>query len=478
MSSHMVMSDSIARIGSAMFAVISCAALAGCSDSTKVAGIDAGGTPLGKALTVGTVTGLGGVTVGGTDFDVSGATITIDGVAASQVDLRLGQIVAVEYEQGGTVADSVDSEDLVEGRIASVDLAASTVSLLGQTVRIAGDTLFDGTGLAAPTDLAANMVVEVSGYALANGEISATRIEARAVSNDYEVTGRVQNVDTVMRRFQINALTVDYAGATLSNISGDPTAGDLVEVKGDVIDGSGVAMAATVEMKSAVPAGEFESFEIEGLITRFVSTTDFDVQGVPVTTTAATQFTNGSATDLELNRKIEVEGGVNSTGTLVADSVEIRATSTAKIQAFVDTVDSAQNLLEVLTIPVIPTAATQFKDEGPLELREFSLADINAGDFLIVVGQEDGESVTATLIKRTSPEDRPKLEGTATDLAQPELRVIGVTVLTNGQTDFEGSGGVSIDAATFFATAAGRTVEVEGDRSGDTLLAREIELED
>jgi hypothetical protein len=57
----------------------------------------------------------------------------------------------------------------------------------------------------------------------------------------------------------------------------------------------------------------------------------------------------------------------------------------------------------------------------------------------------------------------------ATNLVDPQLTVLGVTVLTDAQTDIEND---------FFTTAEGRLVQVEGDTTTGSFLAEKVEIKD
>ena len=62
--------------------------------------------------------------------------------------------------------------------------------------------------------------------------------------------------------------------------------------------------------------------------------------------------------------------------------------------------------------------------------------------------------------------------GIATQVADPQLRLLGVLVSTDGGTNFPGGAG------SFFAAAPGRLVEARGDADGPGLLAAELEFKD
>ena len=86
---------------------------------------------------------------------------------------------------------------------------------------------------------------------------------------------------------------------------------------------SGALLAHEVRLADDEEAQTGQESEVEGLITRFASATDFDVGGRAVTTTAATTYQGGNAAALALNVKVEVVGTVNSGGVIAATRVEI-----------------------------------------------------------------------------------------------------------------------------------------------------------
>ncbi|MEM9322441.1 MAG: DUF5666 domain-containing protein, partial [Pseudomonadota bacterium] len=72
------------------------------------------------------------------------------------------------------------------------------------------------------------------------------------------------------------------------------------------------------------------------------------------------------------------------------------------------------------------------------------------------------------------------LSGIVDAVAQPTLTVLGVTIETNAETEFEGADEQTLTAAEFFAAvSAGAEIEVTGVESSDTvIIAEEIEIED
>ena len=437
-------------------------------------------------ISSGAVTGFGSVFVNGVRFETSSATFTINGKPGTQADLRVGHVVTVHGHRDGaghSTADRIDFDDLVKGPIDSVDAAAGTLVVMGQTVLTDADTSFDdnisGASLAGlnPGD-----IVEVSGMRRADGDIQATRIEAKPAGTVFEVTGIASAVDTAAHKLNVNALVVDYSAATVRDFpSGQPANGDLVEAKGSSVNAAGELVASSIERKrDADDAGAGMQVEIEGLITRFVSATDFDVAGKPVTTNSSTRFENGSAADLALNAKVEAEGQIDANGVLVATKVQFKRQGTARIEARVDSVDVAANKLVVLGIDVTVNANTRVEDKSDQRVPMFNLGSIVAGDFVEVRGAElpaDSNDVVASRLERRRPEDEVRLRGVVDTVSAPSFTILGVTIQTNARTDFENSSEGSMSADEFFTDAVGRIVEAQGTVSGGVFTAREVEFE-
>ena len=450
-------------------------------DGETVAGIDGRGTPV--AVTVvskGTISGFGSVIVNGVTFDTSNAVFTIDGSAGSQSDLSIGQVILVQGELGddpttGT-ADTVRFDDAVEGPVEAIDEVAGTIMVLGQTVIVDADTSFDDSINPASIDgLNVTDVVEVSGFFLADGKISATRIELRAMAGEFELTGVVSNLSG--NTFEINGFVVDFSAAMLEGFPGGaPENGQLVEAKGDSLGAAGELLATRVEFINGVFGEDGDRAEVEGFITRFVSESDFDVEGIAVTTNAQTVYENGTSADLALNRKVEIEGSVDASGRIVATEVEIKQSGTVRIES---TVEGKQgNTLNILGITITVDGATRIEDKSSAEVEPFGFAQIDVGDYLEVRGYEDNGGVTATLIEREDFEGDVAMRGFVASVNNPDFSILGVTISTVGGTTFEDSSGVPITATEFFANADGQLVEASGTLNGSVIIADEVEFED
>lgn len=455
--------------------------IAGCgggSGDASRGGIDGGG------FSKGVVTGFGSVIVNGVTFATGSTTFTIDGRPGTQADLRVGDVVAVVGTISGATgtATSVTFDDDVEGPVQSIDVAAGTLAVLGQTVRVDGATSFDDSAASCTLDaLTVGRIVEVTGFRTTAGEVRATRIECKAAGGEFEVTGVVQGLDTTQRRFQLSALTVDYSQAQLQNFpGGGPANGQTVEVKGTQTAGS-VLTATRVELKDTqIPGGNGARAEIEGLVTRFAGASDFDVSGQRIVTNAGTRIDNcASPLNLPLNSLVEVEGTLEG-GAITATRVECRNSTDLRVSATVDSVNAPANSLVVLGIAITVGAGARLEDKSQAQVSPFRLTDLRVGDFVEVRGGPGAaaNSILAALLERDEPDAEVELRGIAQAVAQPNLTILGVVIVTDAGTDFEDEADAPISATDFFARAPGRRVNAKGLVLNGTIVADEVELED
>ena len=443
----------------------------------------------GTGVAIGPITGFGSVIVNGVTYDTSSATFTKDGLPATQDDFSVGQVVLVKGsvdDNGNATADSVEFDDVVEGPVSSHNTTTGEFVVLGQTVRIVPTTSFDDTP-ACPADLTAAVAVEVSGLADANGVIEATRIECRDGTWDgvMEVNGVVSGHNAGTQTFMINALEVDYSGAAVDNFpTGAINDGDPVEAKGTTFAGNTLD-ATRVEYKGNrfdTEDGDFA--EIEGFITRFGSATDFDVSGLPVTTTGNTTFEGGTAADLGLNLKVEVDGNFNASGVLVATKVDIKSATAVRVTGTLDSVSGDTLTILGITVNTDPLK-TRFEDKSEADIDPLRVGDLNAGEYVEIRGQElPVGQITAVVLERDDSDTRTELRGfvEAGGKNDPDLTVLGVTIVTSEGTIYRDSRGtteVGMTRVEFWAAVQeGSLVDARGTESGDTTLAAtELELQ-
>jgi hypothetical protein len=452
-------------------------------------GGSAGITRSGSAIAVGPITGFGSVIVNGIEYATDGSTeYTKDGEPATETEFEVGEMVVIQGtiddDNTNAVATSVDYDDNVEGPVSSVDTLNKVIVVLGQTVQLTATTSVDDSCPALLEDLIGVPAVEVSGPVQSDGTIVATRIECKAIAGEFEVTGTVSALDPGAMTFMVNALVVDYSAAMLENFPGGAiTEGDPVEAKGNALGAADELLATRVEYKgNRFAENEGDHIEIEGFITRFVSDTDFDVAGLPVTTIPGTTvYEGGDAANLNLNLKVEVEGEFDANGVLVATKVEIKDATAVRVVGYVDSVTG--DTLQILDITITTDLLlTRFEDKLN-DLDPFRIGDLNPGEYVEIRGQESPPGqIFAFLLERDDPRAETELRGfvEAGGVARPNLTVLGVTIETNGATVYRDANENPFPNADAFwaAVGEGSLIDVKGtERGPTTLAAEEIEIE-
>lgn len=284
-----------------------------------------GGGIGGTSSVLGAISGFGSVIVSGIEFDTDTATVIIDGSPAPVSDLKLGMVATVRgtVAPGGKrgVAESVISDDLAQGPIERIDVAAGTFTVLEQQVVSDASTVFDPV----PLDrLAVGDVVQLSGFLDAQGRIRATRVERRPVGVEIEVKGTIHDLDAAASTFRINALLVAFAGALVEGAPDGLRDGLFVDVEGEGPPVGGIFTAIGVDvLDPTLMADPGDGLKVEGFVTEVVSDSEFVVNGQRVRIDAATRFENGDASDVALDTEVDVTGVAEGGGALLASEVEL-----------------------------------------------------------------------------------------------------------------------------------------------------------
>jgi hypothetical protein len=312
------------------------AALASSASAVLVAcgggGDDAAPPPAGgpdatpSSYTDGVIAGFGSVIVGGVRFDDSRAAIsTEDGVTLGAGALKLGMTVEIDAGRIDRTALSalalrirLNSEVL--GPVGAVDTAASTLTVLGQTVLVTTSTLFDETLAGGLASIRAGAVVEVYGILdPANARIVATRIEAEDSATAYKLCGRISSIDTVAKTFTINGQVISYTGLPAAMVPPGLANGQLVRVRLQTTQVAGQWVATALRGGRRWPDAILEA-KLEGIVTAFDSASSFSVNGLPVNAATAS-FPDGTA-GVVLGARVEVTGTITA-GVMQASVVEI-----------------------------------------------------------------------------------------------------------------------------------------------------------
>ena len=463
-------------------------------------GTSPGGAPTATAAplmySAGTITGFGSVHLNGKKFETASAKIMVNGQTATQSDLHAGDVVEVkahhDANSGADIADDVDFRASVRGPLASkdatppMDPSTHVLVVLGQTVVVSPDTSY-GVGIspASVAGLTIGDILEVSGYPQANGAVLAMRIERKPAGTSFEILGSMSKTDAIAKTFQINALVVDFSTATLQNFpSGGPADGVVVQATGATLGTQGRLLASEVEALGSqeIHAPVNADAEYEGPVTRYASAADFDVAGRKVTTNGSTVYRNGAAADLASpNIRVEVEGSVDSSGTLVASKIQFEHVATVRLRAQIDALDttSMPNSLTVLGVKIAVADLTRFEDETADHLATFNLSNLRIGSWVEVLGSESptgSNQLTANRIERIETQSNVELEGPVKTATQPQFTILAVPVITTGTTVFSDATGMSSTASAFFTGLVGKYADAQGSWDGTTFTASSATL--
>jgi hypothetical protein len=349
-------------------------------------GVDSGGTGAPASSASGPITGFGSVIVNGVHYDESRANISdADGRVLHSDDLRLGMTalirgsaLVITANETRSAADSIVISNAIVGPIDNIDTGAGTVTVLDQTVQVSSMTLFDDStsGLSA---LSPGDVIEV--FALldaSNGPYNATRIERKTGVSAYELRGIVSNLDTAIRMFNIGNLKISYAGIAQKDVP--PSLGNGRPMRVRMRTSTGVPVRiATLLQDGVSPLAEQEEARIEGMITNFVSSRQFSVEGVAIDASQASMSGNGG---WRAGSRVSVEGIVRG-GVLVADKAKSKSKHDVESEGFeldgkITALDTASKILLVHGVSV--------DYSGIVEFRDGTIADLAVGKNVEIKG--------------------------------------------------------------------------------------------
>ncbi len=448
----------------------------------------AGGGVGGSGITVGSVSAFGSVFVNGIEFDTKAAVVVVDGIERGTGDqavldnLAVGKLVRVEgpsEEDGtGTAQRLVYNEDIVGPvtEVVAVDTDTRRLTVMGQTVIVDALTNFANTSLAA---IAEDQFVEVSGFLDEQGAVFATYFRKIADTMPpgavVQVRGFAAGVNPGLRSFAINLLEIDYSAADVSRLTGGaPVNGQYAEVKG-VLGSGGILAAASVAPEEILGVDNIDNIEIAGIVTDFVSLSEFEVGGVAAAADSGTVYKGILPEEIGVGSFLIVKGSLVG-GVVVADRVQSAAP--IKLESTVIGIDIGMQRLRLAGL-----AATTVQTN---ELTKFagaarSLEEVQEDNYVKVFGKSYASgSVTASkLIVLPRPRNTVSIKGPVSDKNGNVLTVLGVEIDTAllPENGFSLEDGTRLDRETFVRSAAeGDTVTARGLRDGDQANWQSIEL--
>ncbi len=360
----------------------------------------------GAALTVGPISGFGSIIVAGVRFDDDDARVyDDDGVDVTRErrgNLGLGTVVEIESggiddRTGRATARRIRLGSEIEGPVASVDVAGRRLVVLGQTIVVTADTVFDDPlgagGLAA---LAGQIVEAHVLFDAASGHFVATRIEVEDDEDEFKLRGQVAAHDAAAQRFRLGGAVISYAKIGASGLPAGFADGLRVRVKLEVTpaaDGSWIAISVRSADRRLDDRGDVR---LRGTVSAYTSPTAFEVDGVPVDASGA-RIDDGPVT---AGAFVKVRGTTVG-GVLVATRVDVEDDDidddegdrdAFELHGSVDTLDAAARSFMLRGVRVTWNESTRFEDG--------SVAQLVAGARVEVEGRlsQDRSTLVATEI--------------------------------------------------------------------------------
>ncbi len=422
----------------------------------------------GTGVTQGRVTGYGSLFVNGIEYFTDQAEFQVDNQSATEQDIDIGMVVRItgSTDAGGVtgeayqVAYSSQVIGVIENNRYTTD---GTLDVMGQTVTVDPDTVYDNPIDATPLDaLPVNAVVEISGFSDGGGEILATRVAVRALAwggETLRITGSVHSPSDT--GFSLGQLLV-----TLGESMTPPAEGEWVTITGSRFSGSAFEAETLEILGQGTPplATDGETAVTEGRITSALNSEDqFAVDGQWVDA-SATRY-SGTTGQLTEGRVVKVSGVMLDT-VLIADRIDLRYeddSEQGEMGSVVDTrlIDLQANTLVLMGQTIQVTSSTILKSDLEDEA-SFTLAQLNDTDYIEArVFTRDGALIASKLERNRLPHSyNSEVEGPVESVDTNTIRVFGVLIDVSGIS---------------YSYSPGR-VDVRGNYADGVLVATRIDL--
>lgn len=248
-------------------------------------------------------------------------------IRAAATDLVGGVLTAssVKVNEGAAYGESVSANTYLKLKgVAETAPVNGLLKVSGTPVDVSAATFEGGS-----STITAGQFIKVKG--IWDGSVlKASKVQVGGEDNDrnelYGAISDAQPSSGTPTTVVVHGVTVDVSSAVFSNgkSAADLVVGRYVEIKGHVVDG--VLVATRIELKTGSDAAGFD-FEDHGVISDFVSTSSFKVNGVTVDASGA-RFEDGATSASLINGAyVEIKGALNASGVFVATKVEFKTSA-------------------------------------------------------------------------------------------------------------------------------------------------------
>lgn len=478
--------------------LVACGGIEG--TGSTVASIE--GTGASSSSSSGSVTGFGSVFVNGIEYATDRAEIVIDGGPESESALQVGMVVTVAGDTNtdgvSGVAQRVEFDRPLFGPIDTLDREARSLVVLGQTVLLDDASLLGGF---SEDELQEGQSCLVSGHFEASRDLRATLLSCAggyaAGVTIVEAEGLVSQLDTGASTFRVRDLIVSFTAAALDTRAAPLSDGALVEVIGVQTERRGRLNAQRLRVKRA-DLKNGQAVLLEGVIGRFASLADFDIDRSRVNAASAERSDNSGvapATGVRI-----LVRGVLRDNVIAADRYLLLPLTDIQMTGRVDRVDAASERLTLFGSDRQALTVTQYQDSRSNGQRRFRIADLQPNDYVQLRGFRDAQGRAAitrierrdeappeggTIVARfriaLGPDSDPSAAVTRGPLdrfdgAQGTLVIAGVNVKTDlTRTEFFDRNGAAVTGAQFYnGLQPGDRLEAEGNEASDVIQALRV----
>lgn len=460
----------------------------------------------GTGSSVGPVSGFGSVFVNGVKFNTDNIpnqqVESNDGIQL-ETDLSEGMILRIEgqwRDDGTGTADQLSYDDTLRGPVEQVIADPSgagefvTLIVMGQTVRVDGQTVVRGTTYA--TLLGGAPIIDhvrVSAWRQADGSYRAGFIET--ISSDLtniELEGQVLAVDTTQNEVTIGTITVQYDESGVSFGSG-LTEADLTSIAALEVEGSlagNVLTAVTIDRDDARRFSRNSAGDIEFTATIDSSYTasgaaarpgEFRMGSLTVRVTDSTELDDDiTLADLTEGLLVQVEGSFLSDAVVEAQEIELRD-GNAKVKGVISSAADNVFFIGGVEVRVSPTTAFTVEDGSDVSFQTLPIGSTKVE--VEGVEKQQGADIFIEALKvevddafaSVADQARYELEGKLTNITPSSVAILGVSVDAAPASYADNS---QAEVINRFANGETLILEVEYSSDGNNFTADEIELEE
>ena len=456
------------RLTTLTTALVASLGVAACGEVLQLAEIE------GSGFSDGTASGYGSVYVNGTRFSTTSARIRIDGVDATEDDLRVGMQLQIDGDVLAARADVIEHDRDLRGPVDAIDrdnaaLPDATLQVLGQRVQVNSLTRYLGVTL---DTLDTDDLIDVSGLRVADDTVLATLVTLR--DGFYTPASATVDVEGTVSALRGTIATVGQAQVELSGtaLSGVVAVGDRIEAAGVQATRGGLITADSARLR--VPRTDTgPRAQLEGVI-RTVNGSDIRIGETTIDLTSASR---GDAVGgpLLAGQRVIVDG-TTATGAqdIVATSVTVIPDAPLLLTGQITANALSTSTFTLLDQQIRLLPHTQWLDASDAQVRRFRNDRLNVGDTVRVVAYLDANGgVVASRVTRLNPLATATLRGTAGNInaASRQLSILGVRVTTDANTVYIAPSGAQESAVSFFsAIDETSTVMATGPLTGTATL--------